>query len=91
MANFNESMNKIILDHRESNSASFVSQWIRTTPDQVENMFGCQTYFVIPKSFLELGLKMHLLVKDETEPALTSFPSEIVGIGQISQGSDSIG
>ena len=49
-------------------------------------MFGSQTYFVIPKSFLELGLKMHLLVKDETEPALTSFPSEVVGIGQISQG-----
>ena len=52
MSNYEESLGQIIRDHRESNRASFVSQWIRTTPDPVENMFGALTYFVIPKSFL---------------------------------------
>ena len=65
MGNYEESMGKIIADHRESNRASFVSTWIRTTPDPVENMFGSLTYFVVPKSFLRLGLKLFMLVKDE--------------------------
>ena len=65
MSNYDESLGQIIRDHRESNRASFVSQWIRTTPDPVENMFGALTYFVIPKSFLKLGLKLFMLIKDE--------------------------
>ena len=65
MANYDDSLGRIIVDHRESNRASFVSQWIRTQPDPVENMFGAITYFVIPKSFLSQGLRMHLLIKDE--------------------------
>ena len=52
MNTYDESMTKIITDHRDSNKATFISQWIRTTPDPVDNMFGALTYFVIPKSFL---------------------------------------
>ena len=52
MANYDETMGKIIVDHRESNRASFISQWIRTTPDPVENMFGSIFYFMVPKSYL---------------------------------------
>mgnify|MGYP007058511369 CR=1 FL=1 len=65
MSNYEESLAQIIRDHRESNRSSFISQWIRTTPDPVENMFGALTYFVIPKSFLQLGVKLFMLVKDE--------------------------
>ena len=45
-------MRQIIVDHREQARSTFVSQWIRTTPDSVDNMFGAITYFVMPKSFL---------------------------------------
>ena len=65
MANFQASMDDIIRDHRENNKTAFVSQWIRTTPDPVENMFGALTYFVVPKSFLSNGVKLFFLIKDE--------------------------
>ena len=90
MANYDETMSKIIVDHRESNRASFVSQWIRTTPDPVENMFGSIFYFMVPKSYLGQGVKMFLLVKDEREPSLTSFPTEVVGFAKPPQGKKSI-
>ena len=86
MANHDDSLSRIIVDHRESNKASFISTWIRTQPDPVDNMFGAITYFVIPKSFLSLGLKLFLLVKDEQEPSMTGFPTEVVGQIQIPQG-----
>ena len=54
-------------------------------------MFGALTYFVIPKSFLQLGLKMFLLIKDEQEPSMTSFPTEVVGMADVPQGSDNLG
>ena len=52
MANYEDSLGRILADHRESNRCSFISEWIRTAPDSVENMFGSLTYFAIPKSFL---------------------------------------
>ena len=85
MKNYDDSLGQIIRDHRESNRASFVSQWIRTTPDPVENMFGALTYFEIPKSFLKLGLKLHMLVKDEQEPSMTSMPTEVIGYADVQQ------
>lgn len=54
-------------------------------------MFGAITYFVIPKSYLQLGVKLHMLVKDEQEPSMTGFPTEVVGQVQIPQGYDSLG
>ena len=79
MANYEDSLARILADHRESNRTSFISEWIRTAPDSVENMFGSLTYFAIPKSFLQQGLKLFLLIKDETVPSMTSFPTEVVG------------
>ena len=79
MANMEESMRQIMVDHRDAARSTFVSQWIRTQPDPVDNIFGAITYFVVPKSFLQQGMRMSLMVKDEQEPSLVSFPTEVVG------------
>ena len=91
MANYEDSLGRILADHRESNRTSFISEWIRTTPDPVENMFGSLTYFAIPKSYLQQGLKLFLLVKDEQQPSMTSFPTEVTGEAVIAQGNEDLG
>jgi len=54
-------------------------------------MFGAVNYFVVPKSFLGQGLRMSLLVKDEQEPSLVSFPTEVVGQVQAPDGYENLG
>ena len=58
-------MDEIITDHRNSSKAAFISQWMRTTPDVIDNMFGALTYFAIPKSYLGSRIGMFLLIRDE--------------------------
>jgi hypothetical protein len=52
---------------------------MRTQPDPVNNMFNALTYFVLPKSFLDRDVSFYLLVKDESEPSLSSMPHLMIG------------
>ena len=47
-----DSMKQVIQEHRESSKSVFLSSWMRTTPDAVENMFKALTFFAMPKSYL---------------------------------------
>lgn len=60
-----ETMTDIIQDHRNSTKATFISQWMRTSPDMVDNMFGAITYFAVPKSYLKNRIAIFLLIRDE--------------------------
>jgi len=52
MSDQEQQLREILAEHRGADRTTFISQWMRTTPDPVENMFGALTYFVVPKSFL---------------------------------------
>ena len=57
-----------------------MSQWIRSQPDPIDNMFGALTYFVVPRSYLERNVAFYLLIKNEAEASLTSMPTNIVAM-----------
>ena len=78
-------MTDIIQDHRNSTRAAFISQWMRTTPDIVDNMFGAITYFAIPKSCLK-NVGLFLLIRDEQEASISSTPIEVVAKAMSPQG-----
>jgi hypothetical protein len=53
--------------HREQTKSVYVSQWMRTQPDPIDNLFNALTYFAIPKSYLERNVAFYLLIKDEAD------------------------
>jgi hypothetical protein len=73
--------------HREQTKSVFLSQWIRTQPDPIDNLFNALTYFAVPKSYLERNVAFYLLIKDEAEASLSSMPRSVVGM-TVRQASD---
>ena len=84
-------MKKVIQDHRNTNNSVFLSQWMRTTPDAVENMFKALTFFPMPKSYLQKQVNLFVLIKDEQEASLMSLPSECVGHSEPPKDVDNLG
>lgn len=66
--------------HREQTKSVYLSQWIRTQPDPIDNLFNALTYFAVPKSYLERNVAFYLLIKDEAEASLSSMPRSVVGM-----------
>ena len=58
----------------------FISEWMRTQPDPIDNMFNALTYFAVPKSYLERNVAFYLLIKDESVASLSSMPRSLVGM-----------
>ena len=85
------SMTRVMEAHRNAAKSCFISPWMRTTPDAVENMFKALTFFPMPKSYFTKQVSMYLLIKDEQEASLMSLPSECIGYSEPPKDVNSLG
>ena len=85
------SMTRVMEAHRNAARSCFISPWMRTTPDAVENMFKALTFFPMPKSYFTKQVSMYLLIKDEQEASLMSLPSECIGYSEPPKDVNSLG
>lgn len=82
------SMAQVLQHHREQTRSIYVSQWMRSQPDSIDNIYSALAYFAVPKSFLDRNIGMYLLIKDEEEASLSSMPRTLVGHCSSTEGRD---